>query len=39
VQPSHAGEGIKEHLEAVELVGVRPEDDEGVVGILENKAR
>jgi hypothetical protein len=39
VQPSHAGEGIKEHLEAVELVGVHPEDDEGVVSVLENKAR
>jgi hypothetical protein len=39
VQSSHAGEGVKEHLKAVELVGVRPEDDEGIVAVLENKAR
>jgi hypothetical protein len=39
VQSGHAGEGVKEHLKAVELVGVRPEDDEGIVAVLENKAR
>jgi hypothetical protein len=39
VQPGHGVEGVEKHLEVVELVGVRPEDDEGVVGVLQNGAQ